>query len=310
MASRDYQWDESSFFRDALKRRDKDETDALRKVYDHVSRLEGLEVRWGSGTVFPRFMVRQRGGALELMSGWGTGAISIAARGIRDSGMPASHEAVAHLGAAIGRPLLAEELEPEFETALVLKKEVAEALHVVIAALGNEAGGASEGTSSAKLGTEYRIADENINLAERDPFDVDPAKIERGTRRHAVLQNAVAHFLVEHGIEPRSASSNEPEFDLLWENSATCFIAEVKSVTDDNEEKQLRLGLGQVLRYRSVLGRSRGVIGVLVSEREPRDRTWLDTCRQVEILLVWPGVLERLLERGSEGVAMNAKPRP
>src|ERR1019366_1026698 len=100
MASRDYQWDESSFFRDALKRRDKDETDALRKVYDHVSRLEGLEVRWGSGTVFPRFMVRQRGGALELMSGWGTGAISIAARGIRDSGMPASYEAVAHLGAA------------------------------------------------------------------------------------------------------------------------------------------------------------------------------------------------------------------
>lgn len=39
----------------------------------------------------------------------------------------------------------------------------------------------------------------------------------------------------------------EPSFDLAWMTTETVFVVEVKSTTAKNEEKQLRLGLGQVL---------------------------------------------------------------
>jgi hypothetical protein len=47
----------------------------------------------------------------------------------------------------------------------------------------------------------------------------------------------------------------------------------IKSITDDNEEEQLRLGLGQVLWYRHRLQRMGypKVVTVLVPERPPRD---------------------------------------
>ena len=51
------------------------------------------------------------------------------------------------------------------------------------------------------------------------------------------------------------------------------FVAEVKS-TMRNEEKQLRLDLGQVLRYANLLDPNRGVVPVLVAERQSSDRTW------------------------------------
>ena len=50
-------------------------------------------------------------------------------------------------------------------------------------------------------------------------------------------------------------------------------MAEIKSITADNEEEQLRLGLGQVLRYRQrllALGHE-CVVAVLVPERQPHD---------------------------------------
>jgi hypothetical protein len=56
--------------------------------------------------------------------------------------------------------------------------------------------------------------------------------------------------LREAGFEPRPWLPREPNFDLAWEADGTVFVAEIKSIADDNEEEQLRLGLGQVLRYR------------------------------------------------------------
>jgi hypothetical protein len=44
-------------------------------------------------------------------------------------------------------------------------------------------------------------------------------------------------------------------FDLAWQIGRTLFVAQVKSLTLRNEEKQLRLGLGQVLRYADLLSR-------------------------------------------------------
>jgi hypothetical protein len=83
----------------------------------------------------------------------------------------------------------------------------------------------------------------------------------------------------------------------LGSNDGTLFVAEIKSVTDANEEKQLRLGLGQVLRYQHLLAAdgAQAVVAVLVPERRPRDSTWEATCNDLNVLLAWPDEFERLL---------------
>jgi hypothetical protein len=123
---------------------------------------------------------------------------------------------------------------------------------------------------------------------EREPFTVDPALIERGLKGHADTQNELARVLRQAGIEPRSRHPREPNFDLAWEAEGTVFVAEVKSITDDNEEQQLRLGLGQVLRYRQRLkglGYQR-VVAVLVPERAPRDSSWRHLCQDLGVVLL------------------------
>lgn len=89
--------------------------------------------------------------------------------------------------------------------------------------------------------------------------------------------------------------AGQPPYDLAWEHRGTTYVAVVKSITQANEEKQLRLGLGQVLRYEQLVeGSGKPVQAVLVPESEPSDPTWKSLCRDVDIVLVWPGVLALL----------------
>lgn len=136
---------------------------------------------------------------------------------------------------------------------------------------------------------EYRRAAEQASVAASDPFSIDPAVKERALRSHAVTQNALADFLVARGITPRSAVGAQPNFDIAWEDGDTLWVGEVKSLTNDNEEKQLRLGLGQVLRYRHLIGQTRKTRAALITEREPSDKTWLSLCEALGIALAWPG---------------------
>ena len=130
----------------------------------------------------------------------------------------------------------------------------------------------------------------------REPFEVDPDRVDRGLQAHATTQDALADFLRTHGIEPRAPNLGEPEFDLAWERGGTTFVAEVKSILTANEEKQLRLGLGQVLRYRQKLSHLRqNVVAVLVPERRPTDASWEDLCGDLGVLVVWPGSFEALV---------------
>jgi hypothetical protein len=140
-----------------------------------------------------------------------------------------------------------------------------------------------------ELGDSYRPADEETAVGQRDPFSVDPALVERGLRGHAATQNALAKYLRERGLNPRSPRPDEPNFDLAWVNQKVSWIAEVKSLTKANEEKQLRLGLGQLLRYRQVLSSKGPVRAVLVAERQPTDETWEALCRELNVMLLWPG---------------------
>lgn len=70
-------------------------------------------------------------------------------------------------------------------------------------------------------------------------------------------------------------------------------VAEVKSLTPTNEERQLRLGLGQLLRYRQALAAvlPGGVVGWLVVENEPSDIGWSTLCDELGLKLMWPALL-------------------
>jgi hypothetical protein len=83
-------------------------------------------------------------------------------------------------------------------------------------------------------------------------------------------------------------------------------VVEIKSITKANEERQLRLGLGQVLRYRD-LARVRGAVARawLVTERPPIDESWERFCADLDVVLAWPTAFEtRLLDAMREGVAI------
>jgi hypothetical protein len=149
---------------------------------------------------------------------------------------------------------------------------------------------AHESDQTGVLGSQYRSAPVGQPRAGRDPFSVDPAVVERGLLGHALTQNALATAVESAGLEPRSSRLTEPSFDLAWERDGVAYVAEVKSITDLNEERQLRLGLGQVLRYRSLLRAQvpGKVQAVLVPERDPRDQSWQRLCDDLDVILTSP----------------------
>ena len=189
-----------------------------------------------------------------------------------------------------------------------LNKLPSELVHIfpqLTAALAPPPSTPQENSPAAVLGTDYRDAQVSTSLDGRQPFTVDPAIVERGLRGHADTQNELAQVLREAGLTPRSRLPSEPNFDLAWEANGIVFVAEIKSITDDNEEEQLRLGLGQVLRYRQQLERigHERVIAVLVPERTPRDTSWLNLCEELHVVL-----LPR--EKLQEAAQLGAIPEP
>ena len=138
--------------------------------------------------------------------------------------------------------------------------------------------------ASGSLGRPYTKIGQLAPSSPRNPFETDPDKVDRGNQGHADTQDALAQFLSDHGIEPLAPAVDDPEYDLAWDHDDRIHVAEVKSMTDANEEKQLRLGLGQVLRYRQRLAeRHRSVVAVLVAEREPHDLSWRSLCSELRV---------------------------
>lgn len=148
-----------------------------------------------------------------------------------------------------------------------------------------------------EVGSDYVDADEGAAISGVVPFAVDPSVIDRGRRGHARTQNAVAEHVRGAGLQPLVPSPDDPQFDLAWRHAGALYVCEVKSLTLGNEEQQLRLGLGQLLRYRHLLEqRGHAVTAVLAVERCPSDLSWDDVCQRYDVDLVWPDVLSvRLL---------------
>lgn len=129
-------------------------------------------------------------------------------------------------------------------------------------------------------------------------FEVDPDAIDRGTKAHKDLQDGLAEALRSRGLRPLSPLPGDPQFDIAWRHEGVAFIGEVKSLTDGNEERQLRLGLGQVLSYVHVLAWPdvEDVRGVLVVERKPTADYWTTLCAEHDVVLTWPEAFDDLFQ--------------
>jgi len=123
------------------------------------------------------------------------------------------------------------------------------------------------------------------------PFDVDPDLVDRALGAHRDTLLRMSRWIVKQGFGPRLPASGEPLYDIAWTSDSVTNVAEIKSVTSANEEKQLRLGLGQVLRYRSILAARPEFADVrawLVPERAPSDPSWKMACEEVDVEMFTP----------------------
>lgn len=154
------------------------------------------------------------------------------------------------------------------------------------------------GVSPDALGTAYRRPAEEVETPrDRDPHSVDPNLVDRALRGHRRTQNLLHDILVEAGFQPRSPGPGEPEFDIAWQDGDLICVAEVKSMSATNQEKQLRLAIGQVLRYSYLLSAGhRSVRSFIAVEREPRDPSWLALTAELGITLMWPATFRAFVE--------------
>lgn len=131
------------------------------------------------------------------------------------------------------------------------------------------------------------------------PTTGDPDASGAGWVEHNKTQNHLARIVAARGWAPRSPRAEEPRYDLAWARGQTIWVAEVKSVTSQNEERQLRTAIGQVLRYRQKLTAiGHDVQAVIVTSRLPSDPSWDELCRLEGIVLAWPEVAsERLAQQ-------------
>lgn len=140
------------------------------------------------------------------------------------------------------------------------------------------------------LGREYVDADEHpeIQASAAEHTGRDPDLGGRGLRAHNRTQNLLAQAVRDAGYEPRRPKPDEPQYDLAWEANDVTWVAEIKSITPQNEERQLRTALGQVLRYRQLLGAGgRTLRAMIATEVGPSDASWIELCSGQQVALVW-----------------------
>ena len=134
----------------------------------------------------------------------------------------------------------------------------------------------------------YIVVDHPETLATDPlPFEVDPNLLDRALTAHAATQNKAAEWLVTHGVKPLSPQPDAPQFDLAWAIGTQIFVAEVKSIAPENEQRQFRLGLGQVLDYAQELD----AVPVLLLSGKPSNPRLLAVASRARVLLLWPQLL-------------------
>jgi hypothetical protein len=141
------------------------------------------------------------------------------------------------------------------------------------------------------LGRDYVPVNEHPELlpSAAESKGLDPDLGGRGLAAHNVTQNALAAAVGRAGWEPRRPRPEEPQYDLAWETPTAVWVAEVKSLTPQNEERQLRMAIGQVFRYQQLLDADDRPVRALVAvERPPTDDRWIDLFASKQVVLTWP----------------------
>ncbi|MFE5210670.1 hypothetical protein [Streptomyces sp. NPDC056600] len=144
---------------------------------------------------------------------------------------------------------------------------------------------------SPSVGNRYQSVDESVQPVPAQPAPADAGLTGRNLRAHRRLQNRLAATAAAQGLEVISPSATGPDFDLAWRDaSGTLTVCEVKSLTEVNETRQLRTGLGQILDYHDLLREGAPEVrAVLWVEHEPQETRWIELCRRVGVTLAWPG---------------------
>jgi hypothetical protein len=81
--------------------------------------------------------------------------------------------------------------------------------------------------------------DEPLTGSNFDLVPKDPDR-GRGLAAHNRTQNYLASALRDPGWIPKSPKPSEPQYDLAWTAHEMLFVCEVKSLTPDNEDRQLQ----------------------------------------------------------------------
>jgi hypothetical protein len=156
---------------------------------------------------------------------------------------------------------------------------------------------ASEPPAPAGVGERPLFVPKNEDVRSREarPWSRDPSEVDRALSAHARIERLVAEAAAAKGWAARGYGPGDPVFDLLLEKddgTPPAVVVEVKSTTATNEEKQLRLALGQVLRYRQLLEAAGSeVVAFIAVEGPPRDSSWSELCAVAAVRLVWPATV-------------------
>lgn len=144
------------------------------------------------------------------------------------------------------------------------------------------------------FGREYIFADEESrDVAESELFSADPNLLDRALQIHSLTQNTVANWVIGNSLTPNSPASTYCDFDIAWECDFGKVVCEVKSLSDENEVHQFRLGLGQVLEYAQKLE----ALPVLMFSRRPTQSALIDAANKVGVVVLWPEILNNYTAR-------------
>jgi hypothetical protein len=144
------------------------------------------------------------------------------------------------------------------------------------------------------FGKEYIFADEESrDVAESELFSADPNLLDRALQIHSLTQNTVANWVIGNSLTPHSPASTYCDFDIAWESDFGKVVCEVKSLSDENEVHQFRLGLGQVLEYAQKLE----ALPVLMFSRRPTQSALIDAANRAGVVVLWPEILNNYTAR-------------
>ena len=125
----------------------------------------------------------------------------------------------------------------------------------------------------SKIGRTYSDANEDSPNADQEaPRTKDPDSAGRGLAAHSRTQNYLAGVIRDLSWLPKSPKPSEPQYDLAWIAHDMLFVYEVKSLTSENEQRQLYLATGQIILTGSNLMRpvtSLALLSSALSENPP-----------------------------------------